>query len=43
MVNNYPLSHCAELRLRMANTSMHTIASFSWEDSFRKFESLLTL
>lgn len=32
-----------ELRLRMANTSMHTIASFSWEDSFRKFESLLTL
>lgn len=32
-----------ELRLSMANTSVRTIASFSWEDSFRKFGSLLTL
>lgn len=30
-----------ELRLRMANAAVHTISSFTWEQSFRKFESLL--
>ena len=30
-----------ELRLRMANAAVHTISSFTWEQSFHKFESLL--
>lgn len=31
-----------ELRLRMAHASVQTISRFNWEESFHKFESLLT-